>query len=514
MCVRIPTRARSISNLSGVLCFLLSIGALLLAPAQPLWAAPALRPNTLSAASLSGQLLHQYSAHYFELETTERDAMIHLTLAYDPHDEPSLKGFVNFLVLDEEGLREYLHGADLKTLNHVASGSPLQFDPIGNKMGGAFRDSGRGKYTVIVYNNAPMAVQYTLSALGGLLTDGSGQTSSAADAATAVPATATAAATPVAAPVSSVFTVVSARRVSGSLTRRPDRNFLSMLPSVRDGQVAFRFTYDPQDQAALSGNVNFWVLDDDGLRRTANGETAADLNLATGFPVPFSPHHNELQASFGASGHGPYTVVVYNNAEIPATYALSIEGGSLIDQYGQTNEAKIAAVEVAALAPKATPLPLVTPTPIATNPIATTPINLTTTSAFGVEKLAGALNTAYQYRYIGLVPAQLDGTIGLTLAIDPKDNQTVRENVNFWVLTEDGLRRVIGGARPQDLSIAMGMPVQFGTDLGKLSAVFNASGHGKYTIIVFNNSDVPVSYLLTAHGGLLSDETGQVASLP
>ena len=112
------------------------------------------------------------------------------------------------------------------------------------------------------------------------------------------------------------------------------------------------------------------------------------------------------------------------------------------------------------------------------------------------------------------MPARLDGTIGLTLAIDPKDNQTVRENVNFWVLTEDGLRRVIAGARPQDLSIAMGMPVQFGTDLGKLSAVFNASGHGKYTIIVFNNSDVPVSYLLTAHGGLLSDETGQVASLP
>ncbi|MCX6047720.1 MAG: hypothetical protein NT075_21690 [Chloroflexi bacterium] len=511
MRVRLPTVTRTLANLSGLLCFLFGI-SVAFAPQASL-AAPLQRPNATSATTLSGQLPHQYSAHYFELESTERDAMIGLTLAYDPYSEPSLRGFVNFLVLDEDGLREYLHGADLKTLNNVASGSPLQFDPIGNKMSGSFRDSGRGKYTVIVYNNAPLAIQYTLSARGGLLTDASGQTSAPADAATAVPATATEVATPVATPTSSVFTVVSALRVSGSLTRRPDRNYLSMLPSVRDGQVAFRFTYDPQDQALLTGNVNFWVLDDEGLRRAANGEKPADLNLATGFPVPFSPNRNELQASFGASGHGPYTVIVYNNAELPATYALSIEGGSLIDQYGQTNEAKIAAVEVAALAPKATPTP-VPAAAVAPTPLATTPVSSTTTSAFGVEKLAGALNTAYQFRYIGLVPDRLDGTIGLTLALDPKDNQTVRENVNFWVLTEDGLRRVIAGARPQDLSMAMGMPVQFGDDLGKLSAVFNASGHGKYTIIIFNNNAVPVSYLLSVHGGLLSDETGQIASLP
>lgn len=64
--------------------------------------------------------------------------MITLTLAYDPHDDPNLLGFVNFLVLNEDGLRQYLAGADAKVVS-IASGSPMQFDPIGNKVRGSFR---------------------------------------------------------------------------------------------------------------------------------------------------------------------------------------------------------------------------------------------------------------------------------------------------------------------------------------------------------------------------------------
>ena len=63
-----------------------------------------------------------------------------------------------------------------------------------------------------------------------------------------------------------------ARRVSGPLVAKPDRRYLSMEPSIRDGQVDLRFLYDPQDQRDLIGNVNFWVLDEEGLRRMINGE--------------------------------------------------------------------------------------------------------------------------------------------------------------------------------------------------------------------------------------------------
>lgn len=505
-------------------CFWLSLSLLGLLPAQVTLAAPLSRPNSVSSNVLTGQLPHQYSAHYLALETSERDGAIALTLSYDPQDNPNLRGFVNFLVLTEDGLRQYLAGGNLKTLN-IASGSPAQFDPIGNKMQATFRDSGRGKYTVIVFNNTTIPVQYTLSAQGGLLTDASGQTSPPIATPTPVSEVVLTGATapaqdvaPTSTPVNLPSNAIRARKVTGPLVAKPDRRYLQMETGVRDGLVGLRLAYDPQDQQVLTGNVNFWVLDEDGLRRMINGEKAVDLNLATGFPVPYSPHLNEVQASFTASGHGPYTVVVYNNAPISATYALSIDGGLLIDQYGQTNEAKAAAVEMAALARKKAPttsaLAPQTPTAALTTTNVVAASTPTTATIFGVDTLAGALTQAYQNRYIGLTPELLDGTIGLTLTFDPKDNQTVRENVNFWVLTEDGLRRVINGARPEDLAIAMGMPVQFDAEQNKLSAVFNASGHGKYTVIVFNNSNVPVHYLLSAKGGLLADETGLAASLP
>ena len=81
------------------------------------------------------------------------------------------------------------------------------------------------------------------------------------------------------------------------------------------------------------------------------------------------------------------------------------------------------------------------------------------------------------------------------------------------MLTEDGLRRVISGARPEDVTLATGALVPFGINEGKLWANFTASGHGNYTVIVYNNSGIPAEYLLTVEGGVLKDEIQQ-ASLP
>lgn len=499
------------------------IGVILLAtaPGQPLIAAPF---PTVSGAELNGQLAGQYSAHYFGLETTERDAIIVLTLAYQPQDNPDLQGFVNFLVLTEEGLRLYLDGGDLKTLS-IASGSPLQFDPIGNKVRAAFRDSGRGRYTVIVYNNSTLPIEYTLSARSGILHDDAGQTVTAPAAApeattnaTNTP-TQTVAAPPAATSTSTGLNTVRARRVSGDLGTIANRHFLSLQPGERDAQMALHFTYDPQDQPALIGNVNFWLLDEDRLRRMANGEDVRDINLAAGFPVPFNPFLNQLQASFRASGYGPYTLLVYNQATLPASYTLAVEGGLIIDPYGQTNEARAAAVELAAVtaqanaaAPVTNPLTNTVQTTIST-PISQTAAQAVQDLVFGVEKIAGALTQPYQHHYLGLTPEINNGIVTLTLDFDRKDSQVLRENLNFWVMTEESLRLVINGARPQDVGLATGAVVEFGPDEGKLRAVFNASGHGKYTVVVFNNSDVAVRYLLTAEGGLLVDETGQT-SLP
>lgn len=483
---------------------------------RPLWAAPARQIVTVQGPTLQGDLPYQYNAHYLGLAPTLRDAVIGLTLTYDPQNNPNLKGFVNFFVLDEDGLRRFLAGSDPQPLA-LAAGAPLQFDPIGNKMAGAFQASGRGQYTVVVYNNSLLPVHYTLSADGGILTDNANQTAAptaqTAPAAEPTPIPVTTATAPIN-PLGSA----SGQRLTGTLSNTIGRHYLAAVPTIRDGTIFFNFHYDPLDQPVLHGNVNFWVLDEAGLNAIIRGDKPGAVNLATGFPVPFSPFPNELQANFNASGKDPYTVVVYNQTAIPATYEMVIDGGTLYDRYGQTSEAKAAAAALVTTssnsATSTTAPPAPTATPALTLVSAARETSLDTTTAalpLGVRQLIGNFTGAYQYHYFALQPTLRDGTITLSLAFSPSDSQALRENLNFWVLTEDGLRHVIAGAPPSAYELASGAYQEVGPYKGQLVGAFNASGHGTYTVIVFNNVDAPARYLLTAEGGLLATEDVNLA---
>jgi hypothetical protein len=479
-----------------------------------LHAAPAQQIVTVQGPLLQGELPYQYNAHYLGLEPTVRNGIISLVLAYDPQNNPNLRGFVSFIVLDEDGLRRFLAGAAPKPLA-IAGGAPLQFDRIGNKMAAAFRSSGRGKYTVIVYNNSQLPVRYTLTTEGGTLFDSANQTATTADPSVepeAQPAESTS--TPNATEPLNPLGSAAGSRLTGVLSTTIGRHYLSAVPSVRDGTILFNFHYDPLDQPALHGNVNFWVLDEAGLNAIIRGDKPGDVNLATGFPPPFSPFPNDLQANFNASGKEPYTVVVYNQTAIPASYELLVDGGMLYDRYGQTLEAKAAtsAANAAttnsgntlAAATTANSLP---PAPAAATSLSTD----NTVVPFGVAQLAGSFQGAYQHHYFALMPTLRDGTVVLSLAFEPRDSKIVRENLNFWVLTDEGLQQVINGAPPMAHDIATGAYQEFGPYKGKLYAAFNASGRGKYTVIVFNNSETPARYLLSTEGGLLATEETNVA---
>lgn len=471
-----------------------------------LLAAPPSQIITVRGPLLQGELPYQYNAHYLGLEPNLRDGIVALTLVYDPQNNPNLRGFVNFFVLDEDGLRRFVAGADPEPLA-IAGGAPLQFDRIGNKMGAAFRASGRGHYTVIVYNNSLLPVTYQLTVEGGVLIDSANQTLATGAQSTETTPTATAEPTPAAVEPLNPLGSAAGQRLTGLLSNTIGRHYLSAVPAIRDGTLLFNFHYDPLDQPLLHGSVNFWVLDEAGLNAIIRGEKPVDVNLATGFPVPFTPFPNELQANFNASGKGPYTVVVYNQTALPATYELLVDGGTLYDRYGQTSEAKAAVVNggsMSLVAPAVTPAPPVAST---VRPTDVTAANDDATAVpFGVAQLAGSFKGAYQHHYFALWPTLRDGTIILSLAFDPRDSKVLRENLNFWVLTEEGLQQVINGAPPMAHDIATGAYQEFGPYKGKLYAAFNASGRGKYTVIVYNNSETPARYLLTAATGLLATE--------
>jgi len=467
--------------------------------------------NELRSTVLEGQLQNSETRHFLGVEAIQRDGVIVLTLSYDPYSDPQLRGLINFQVLDEDGLRQYLAGSDLD-VEEIAAGSLVQFDPIGNKMRAAFQESGRGNYTAVITNNSSTPVTYTLSALGATLIDDAGQTqippSIAVDAAAAgamggvsSPSPSEPAEEEDAALNSVGFVPIRARRVTGELGEWITKHYLEVDADVRDGLVRLKMTYEPGDVKELLGKTNFLVLDEDGLRRYVAGDDPRTLEIATGFPSPIGDSDTTLLAAFKPSGDRGYTVVVFNDSDVTSTYELEVNGALLEDFYGQTNESKVAALEQAALRGE---LPTATPTPSPT----ATPIE----ALYG-PTLTGQLTNPFEHHYYGLLPEFRDGSMIVTMDFDPRDTQELAENINFMILDEDGWRRMIAGARPEDVEVATGYVVQYGDDAGKLQATLNASGRGRYTVIVYNNSYVPGLYSLTAKGALLEDASAQALEL-
>jgi hypothetical protein len=477
------------------------------AGAAPATAAPAdsLSPDTIITSAegdvlrttrLSGTLPNKFSAHYLGLRPVLRDQRVNLTLAFDPQTEEAF-GLVNFVVLTDDGLRRFLAGEDPLNLD-IASGNDIALTAQRNDLQASFSPTNAGGYTVIVYSRADVPVNYTLTAQNAVLFDDASQVQArAGDIVTPTPAP-----TPVPLGAASVV----GRRLSGSLDGDFERHYIMVAPEIVDGQVQLRMEYAPLDRPELAGKMSFWVLDDEGVRRLVRGDAPADINLATGFASPFA-NFGELLASFKATGDTDYTAVIFNESGVPATYALNANGALLVDNYGQTNEAVGAAAEQAALAAASAP----TPTP---EPPVAIDVNTDELPVVRPAAVQGALTTPYAQNYLGLTPNVSGGNVTLLLDVNPKDNEALQGNVNLWVLDADGLRRVIAGTPPDQLSLASGARVESGPNEGKYRADFTPVGRNPYTVIVFNATEIPATYTLQVIGGGLEDTLGQTTPLP
>lgn len=527
-------------------------------PAQPSVPAPAAASaqttGTSRATSVNGTLLPA-GYHYLGLEPTLRDGTVVLTIALEPADDKDLRGAINFLVLTDDGLRRVLAGADPFDLD-IAASAPLQFDPIGNKYQAVFKASGKGPYTVIVYNSGGKIGSYALTALNSVLLDDDSQVKVTAGApAPLIPPTLEASTTPTetmearvsitkgsplalsasTGAVTQAAPSVNALRLSGVLDPALSRHFLNVQPAVRDGTIGIDMMYEPRGRET-DGLVNFYVLDQDALRRFVYGEDFDAVELAAGAPKPFSPDPNNLVAGFTASGESEYTVVPFSAAPLTVTYVMSITGGQLLDRYGQTNEAAAARAEFEALSAAASS-PSVAAAPsgdsslTATTSASATPLTVADASAFSLADLVpasagsvigtpeaadgeaplmdvltnieGSLSTPYAHNYWSLIPTVRDGVVILTLDYAPRDQEALKGNINFIVVDEDGMRRIVSGGRPEDYGLAGGAEVRFGPDKGKLQATFQASGKGTYAVIVSNNSAVSATYTIAANGATL-----------
>jgi len=336
------------------------IAALLLTTFAPValaaeQAAPAAQ---LSASEVKGTITGGQFAQIWLGLAPENPGTVTLTAVWD-RANPEDNG-VGFYILNESNLAAAIAGQRLQS-NNVASGSTDFFQNApDNQQGASFRATGPA-YTIIVYNDSATDANFTLSASNGIISDESGQVTAVGAAAeeeatpeaTETAAETSSAAAPIAATTEAAaaatatpaVTLVAAgpfrgESVEGELAEQYDQHFLGLEPSQRDGEITLRLTFDPRDNQELARRLSFWVLDDQGFRRYQGGENAGDVAVAAGNRVNASGEENVRSASFTASGFGPYTVIVYNNSRVPATYELGVTGGLLVDDSLQTITAK------------------------------------------------------------------------------------------------------------------------------------------------------------------------------
>lgn len=123
--------------------------------------------GSVRALALKGTLSTK-NLYYFGLESLQSEGTIVLTLSYEAKDPEAKRGHINFLVVTENGLRQYLSGEDLATIS-IANGAVDDFAPDSNRLKAAFRSSTEESYLVLLYNNSNDEAEYTLSAQGAVL---------------------------------------------------------------------------------------------------------------------------------------------------------------------------------------------------------------------------------------------------------------------------------------------------------------------------------------------------------
>ena len=223
------------------------------------------------------------------------------------------------------------------------------------------------------------------------------------------PAAAPTAAPTVAAPAAPTvgrISVVTGTALSGDLPNQDDQHFLGLQPDGSDVQMTLRLTFDPQDNSELARRLNFWVLTAEGLQQIVNGSAeASDIAIAAGNRV-FRGQNNERVASFRSSGTGAFTVIVYNNATVPGSYNLTVEGGTLIDDAAQTKEGKAGILAVTVTGP------VTGTTTTAATPVAATTAT-TTTATTGRAGEPGGTYTVKSGDTLALIARDIYGDLNL-----------------------------------------------------------------------------------------------------
>ncbi len=453
----------------------------------------------------------QFAQIWLAVEPETPGAQVTLIAEWD-RNNPADQG-LNFFILDDHGVRRV--GSDLLSAIALGAGNAsFVLNGPDNVLGASFNAIGTAIYTVVISNESSQDASFTLRATNAFIIDGSGQVTdpNAADTtagegtAATTPSTSTEVTTTVAStttttvtdttvaestPDVAATTVVTATatpapaaptvggtarttKLSGSLPVQNATHFLGLEPEGRDAQITLRLTFEPQDNSELGRRLNFWVIDSNGFKQFLAGTDPSDVAIAAGNRV-FRGVENERVASFRVVGSGTYTVLVYNNATVPGTYELSIDGGVLVDDAGQTNEAQAGGTALSATG-------TVTTSTVATGTVATgsTATTTTTTTAARTGELGGTY-TVQSGDTLALIARDIYGDFALYESLCAFNNITDCNSIEVGDLIKLPTQaQIASGARAAATATPAATPAPTATSA--ISATENVSDTASSTL--------------------------------
>ncbi len=303
-----------------------------------------LMPSPLSAQSpvtgaglVRGSLNTQYASHTFTLRAWDPDTSLILLLEYSPQGRWELDDRNGFFIFDQDGYDRFRAGAIPGSVS-IAAGDRLP--GTDRRLQATIGPPISSTFYVVVYNDSPVPMGYTLRATNGGLDD---QGNQAYDGSAPAPASGGDAPvspyiivpgpTPVPVPTATPIPPLRASVVRGLLDARYAQDFFTLEVVDTGLPLIVEMTYDPIEQIRLIDSLNFWLFDEEQFRtqEISGSRPEFEPNRAAGQLI-----YRDEVPYWVTTIDGPldrYMLVVNQHAyALSIGYRLSVQNGVLVDE--------------------------------------------------------------------------------------------------------------------------------------------------------------------------------------
>jgi uncharacterized surface protein with fasciclin (FAS1) repeats len=313
-------------------------------------------------------------------------------------------------------------------------------------------------------------------------------------------------------------TAVAATSVKGVLTDTGSKHYLGL--KVLDPTKAVKIVMDyRQDSSALDSGSGFYLFDEQKFQKFIGGDSSA--NLAAG-ALDSSSGLKQKIAIIG-DPVGTFSVVAYNDSNTELAYTLTAENALIVDDSGEQVTNAAAAREVAAVETTTETAAAAPATAVATVAASTTvsetvasaaaatpaPRAVTASTIARAKSLQGDLPEQFAKHYFDLAVEDITQNVEISLTYDTQDQPKLDNGFNVYAFTSDQFQALIRSRQTpsQAANTAAGTLTIVGGQKAMKATI--TSPFAIYTLIVDNDSTIPVSYTLTVGNALLVDASGQ-----